>query len=126
MIVIWGVILYKVPRSFKEIVSLEEQHNVKSMSVSGNLPNGNDNMKIASDKILQVLKILNDYEYRRCIYGVTVGKGIFMLLNTDSPRRVIFIEVWESGYIRIPNNEVYKVLNKNNVELFDEITNLLK
>ena len=128
MVIILGTIIffYKVPISFDKIISLENQQKAHTALIHGNLPKNVETLKIKDNDVSEVLNTLKYFKYRRCIAGNTGGKGLFMYLCTDDNREIDLIEVWESGYIKMPNNRIYKVLSEDESELFNKLTKILE
>lgn len=120
------LILYKSPRTFEKIIGSEEHKNINKIYMSGNLPDGNTNMEVPNNKISEILTIFDSYKYRRRIAAPLSGNVVFTQLLTKSSKGSIYIEVRDSGYIRIPNNQIYKVLDADKKELFEKVTKALK
>ena len=74
----------------------------------------------------EVFHLLENYKYKRIFnFNDITGEVQFILFeNTDGKPGII--EVWNTGYIRIPNNNLYEIDLENKVQLYSELTNILK
>lgn len=117
-------LLYNLPRSFDEIISLNEQNNLSKIYVYGYFLNKDaKQLAISKDMAQDILKLFKGYKYRRHIDdGSSKGnKKVLLHLITTSSRWSIHIEVWDAGYIRVLNNELYEIIDATKKDLLDKI-----
>lgn len=119
------VFYYSKPVSIYKTVGIGENINYEDVNVYGNITSS-DIIKLDSEKGKEVFALLENYNYKRVFnFNDITGAVEFILFeNTDGKPGII--EIWNTGYIRIPNNNLYKIDLDNKVQLYNELTNILK
>lgn len=118
------VFYYSRPVNIYKAVNIGEDINYEDINVYGNITS-EDIIKLDSEKGKEVFDLLEDYKYKRVFnFNDVTGEVQFILFeNTDGKPGII--EVWSTGYIRIANNNLYKVDLENKTQLYSELTNIL-
>ena len=115
------------PISFEQLLKPEKESSVKSIAIYGSL-NREQNVEIQEETVHNIVNLLNSYQYRRTFnemrYG---GMGAFLDLQGDNSgsNESTFMEIWQSGYLRVPNNKTYRIIALNRAELYDRLERLI-
>lgn len=119
------IFYYSRPVNIYKAVGIGEYINYEHINVYGNITSA-DIIKLDSEMGKEVFDLLENYKYKRIFnFNDITGEVQFILFeNTDGKPGII--EVWNTGYIRIPNNNLYEIDLENKVQLYSELTNILK
>ncbi len=118
------IFYYSRPVTVYNTVGIGEEINYDTINIYGNITS-EDIIKLDSDKGKKVFNLLEKYKYKRVFnFNDVTGEVEFILFeNVDGKPGII--EVWSTGYIRIPNNNLYKIEIDNTVQLYNELKNIL-
>lgn len=117
--VLMFIMIYTRPVSFAEVLNISNDRQVNSISIYGNT-SGSEVKYLDADDSKELFSFLNSYKYKRTFSISNIGgKGEFLGVDNN------FIEIRESGYLRIPNYTVYKVDLKNSDELYDALKRII-
>lgn len=111
------IMLYTKPLSFFEIVDINDNKSVDSISIYGNI-SGPQIKYLNSNDSSKIIYLLSDYKYKRTFAFNNIGGEVeFLVVNNH------FIEIRESGYLRMVDDRVYKIDEKNNHKLYNALKN---
>ena len=132
------IFIYTRPVSIYEITGLEGSDKIESLDTWGsisyeieNLNNLGDSSEIkinylSEDQIEKIFSILDNYNYKRIFnYSGMGGIGEFFS-GVAKDGDWITIKVWRSGYLRIPNDEIYRINLENREDLYEELAEEMK
>ena len=98
--------------------------NYESINIYGSITESNINL--SAEKGEKLFYLLEKYKYKRIFnFNDITGDAEFILFEKTEGRTGI-IEVWNSGYIRIQNNKLYKIASEDKEQLYIELSNLLE
>ena len=131
------IFIYTRPVSIYEITGLDSLDNIESLDTRGNISyeiEGLENLGssterkinyLSEEEIEKVFSILDSYTYKRTFNYSGGGIGeVFHVVGKDG--EWITIEVWKRGYIRIPNDKVYRIDSENRYDLYEELEEEMK
>lgn len=112
------ITVYFRPVSFYKMIDIDENIQLNVVNIWGNIT-GESNISLDSDDASKLINILERYNYKRTFATNSIGgNGEFITLGYDDSVYML-IEIWEKGYIRIPNHKVYKIDSKDREELYN-------
>lgn len=122
------IIVYTRPVSFSRAIGLSRDNEI-GISIWGNISGAETNL-VDGDNSSRIINVLEKYKYSRIFpFDDISGNSEFMMLKDNDDKNIV-IEIWESGYVKIPNYKVYKVDSQSNQELYDmlqkEINNMIE
>jgi len=118
------VFYYSKPVSIYKAVDIGNDINYEDINVYGNITSS-DIIKLDSEKGKEVFDLLDNYNYKRVFNFNDITGNVEFILFENTEGKPGIIEVWSNGYIRIPNNNLYKIDLKNKTELYNELSNIL-
>ena len=115
------IFTYEPNITFDKIVNIENYKSIdKAIFYNNEDKNSLQEKVLSEEEILEAINILNDFTYEKTIHLSNYGKnGKVLVLHYNNS--VIVIEVWEAGYLRIPDRKVFKVQSESKEELFNKI-----
>ena len=124
IICIGYIFYYSRPVGIYKTIDISSEINYDAINIYGNITS-DDSIKLSSEQGEKVFNLLEKYKYKRIFnFSDVTGEVEFILFESIDGKPGI-IEVWSSGYIRIPNNNLYKIDIDNKVELYNELKNII-
>lgn len=132
------IFIYTRPVSIYKITSLEGADKIESLDTWGNISYEIENLdnlesgseikrnELNEDQIEKIFSVLDSYSYKRTFnYSGMGGIGEF-LSGVGKSGEWINITVWKSGYVIIPNDEIYKIDSVNKDDLYEDLKEVMK
>lgn len=138
-IIILGVLLafifiYTRPVSIYKITGLDSIDNIESLDTRENISYEIENLNnlllgwrkikinyLSEEEIEKLFSILDNYSYKRTFnYSGIGGIGEFFH-GVGKSGEGINIEVWKRGYVRIPNDKIYRIDSQNRYDIYEEL-----
>lgn len=119
------ILSYSRAVNIYKAVGKGENINYESVNIYGNITSS-DIIKLESDKGEEVFHLLEKYKYKRIFNFSDVRGDVEFISFENIDGGFGTIEVRSSGYIRIPNDKLYKVEAEDKEALYIELSNLLK
>lgn len=125
IICIGYIFYYSRPIKIYETIDTSSEVNYDTINIYGNIT-GDDSIKLSSEQGEKVFNLLEKYKYKRIFnFSDVTGEVEFILFENIEGKPGI-LEVWNTGYIRIPNHKLYKIEVDNKVELYNELKSIIK
>lgn len=118
------VFYYSKPVSIYKAVDIGNDINYEDINVYGNITSS-DIIKLDSEKGKEVFALLENYNYKRVFNFNDISGDVEFILFENTDGKPGIIEVWSTGYIRIPNNNIYKIDLENKTQLYSELRSIL-
>ncbi|MBE6053641.1 MAG: hypothetical protein E7212_06950 [Clostridium sartagoforme] len=119
------ILYYSRTVNIYKTVGKGENINYESVKIYGNATSG-DIVKLDSEKGEEVFNLLEKYKYKRIFNFSDVTGDVEFISFENIEGGFGTIEVRSSGYIRIPNDKLYKVEAEDKEALYIELSKLLK
>ncbi|MGG7056788.1 hypothetical protein ACQPUZ_00670 [Clostridium tertium] len=117
------IFYYSQPISIYKTVGIGEDINYEDINVYGNITSS-DIIKLDSEKGKEVFDLLENYNYKRVFNFNDISGDVEFILFENTGGKPGIIEVWSNGYIRIPNNNLYKIDLENKTQLYSELKSI--
>lgn len=118
------ILYYLRPVNIYKTVGIGDEINYNSINIYGNITSENI-IELDSEKGREVFNLLETYKYKRVFNFNDISGDVEFILFENEDGKPGIIEVWSTGYIRIANNNLYKVDLDNKVQLYSELRNIL-
>ncbi|MGG7142367.1 hypothetical protein ACQPVP_02745 [Clostridium nigeriense] len=117
------IFYYSKPVTIYKAVDIGNNINYEDISVYGNITSS-DIIKLDSEKGKEVFEILENYNYKRVFNFNDISGDVEFILFENTNGKPGIIEVWSTGYIRIPNNNLYKIDLENKTQIYSELKSI--
>ncbi|MHC1747623.1 MAG: hypothetical protein AB9856_04430 [Cellulosilyticaceae bacterium] len=114
------------PISFEQLLKPEKESFVRSVTAYGSI-NPDDDIEIKGEASDAIVSLLKCYQYRRTFNGMGGGTGEFLHFKDahGEYREYTSITIWQTGYLMMPNNRTYRIIEPNRGELYDRLERLI-
>jgi len=117
------ILTYEPNITFDKIAGIENYESIdKAVFYNKENKNNLQEKVLSKEEIVSLVNAFNNFTYEKTIHISNYGKNSKVLTIYHHNGRVVVIEVWESGYLRIPDRKVYKIQSENEKELFNKIS----
>lgn len=106
-------------------IDISSEINYDTINIYGNITS-EDSINLDSEKGKEIFDLLEKYKYKRIFNFSDVSGDVEFILFESIDGKPGILEIWNTGYIRIPNHKLYKINVENKVELYNELRGIIK